>query len=75
MAALALIISIIALIVAIMAYQRTGGTAELKGQMENLSKAMEVFREKTADLLDKAEAALRRRTPKKKEEEEKEGGK
>lgn len=67
MAALALIVAIIALIVAILAYQRAGGQLELKRQLDTLSKATDTLREKTADLLDRMEAALR-----KKEEEEKE---
>ncbi|RLB07660.1 MAG: hypothetical protein DRG50_02145 [Deltaproteobacteria bacterium] len=66
MSALALIISIIALIIAIMAYQKVGGVADLKKQTEILSnigeaivKATNTLREKTADVLDKMEAALR----------------
>ncbi|RLA78583.1 MAG: hypothetical protein DRG33_05275 [Deltaproteobacteria bacterium] len=67
MTALALIIAIIALIIAIMAYQRAGGQIEVGPQLEGLSKAIDTFREKTADLLERIEAALR-----KKEEERKE---
>ncbi len=67
MTALALIIAIIALIIAIMAYQRAGGQIEIRHQLENLSKATDTLREKTADLLERMEAALR-----KKEEERKE---
>ncbi|RLA81768.1 MAG: hypothetical protein DRG36_01080 [Deltaproteobacteria bacterium] len=63
-----MIISIIALILSIMAFQRTGGRDELKRQMESLSKATESLREKTADLLDKMEAALRAKGTEEKEE-------
>lgn len=68
MSALALIIAIIALILAILAYQRTGGELELKRRLDTLSGALDNLREKTADLLDKMEAALR-----KKEQKEEEG--
>ncbi|RLA85636.1 MAG: hypothetical protein DRG31_02460 [Deltaproteobacteria bacterium] len=60
MSALALIIAIIALILAILAYQRTGGELELKRRLDTLSGALDNLREKTADLLDKMETALRK---------------
>jgi len=46
------IIAVIALIVAILAYQRTGGSKDLKIQVS-------AFRKKTADALAKIEKALR----------------
>lgn len=61
MSVLALIISLVALVLAIKAYQRAGGEAELKKKVEGLSSAIDSLREKTADLLGKAEAALRRK--------------
>jgi membrane protein implicated in regulation of membrane protease activity len=52
MSALALIISIIALILAVSAYQRTGGEIELKKRLDEL-------REKTADLLEEGAIPLK----------------
>jgi chromatin segregation and condensation protein Rec8/ScpA/Scc1 (kleisin family) len=76
MEGLALIISIIALILSILAYQRVGGLGDQKKQSEVLSqigdaliKASVSLREKTADILDKLETSLRnketRSTPRK----------
>lgn len=63
---LALIISIIALIIAILAYHKGGGVAGLKKQTEVLTsvgntvaKATDSLRDKTADILDRMEAAVR----------------
>jgi hypothetical protein len=63
---LALIISIIALIIAIAAYHRAGGIAGLKKQTEILTnvgdtivKATDSLRDKTADVLDRMEGAVR----------------
>ena len=77
MAELALIISIIALYLAFMAYQKVGGLGDRKKQSEALTqigdaliKATNSFREKTADVLDKLETSLRTketRTPPRKE--------
>ena len=68
-----LLIAVVALIIAILAYQRTGGTAELKRQIEvgasspDLKKQMDALttitdslREKTADALDHLEKAIRK---------------
>jgi hypothetical protein len=84
MGTVTLIISIVALIIAIVAYYRTGGVAALKKQVETLtnagetmvSKASDSFRDKTADVLGKVEDAVRGeeepkqapKTPKKKEQ-------
>jgi len=62
-----LIIAIVALIIAIVAYYRTGGVAALKKQVEGLTNAGEArvsktshsLREKTANALGKAEEAVR----------------
>jgi cell shape-determining protein MreC len=66
METLALIISIIALIIAVIAYQKVGGVADLKKQTEVLTnvgdtivKATDALRNKTADLLDKMEGVVR----------------
>ncbi len=65
--------SIVALIVSILAYQRTGGTAEirkrlqsavppedLKKQVERLEVMTETLREKTADALERLEKVIRK---------------
>ncbi len=73
MEGITLLIAVVALIIAILAYQRTGGTAELKRQIEvgasspDLKKQMDALttitdslREKTADALDRLEKAIRK---------------
>jgi hypothetical protein len=83
MSALALIIAIIALFLAFMAYQKVGGLGDLKKQTEVLTqigdaiiRATNSLREKTADVLDKLEAGLRAREQKTggKKEAKEEGG-
>ena len=66
MATLTLIISIIALVIAVLAYHKVGGVADLKKQTEVLSnvgdaiaKATDSLRDKTADVLDRMEGAVR----------------
>jgi hypothetical protein len=67
------VIAVVALIISILAYQRTGGTAELKRKMEttlpseDLKKQVEALaamtdslREKTADTLDRLEKIIRK---------------
>jgi len=73
MDAITLLIAVVALILSILAYQRTGGTAELKRQIEagvsspDLKKQMDALvamtdslREKTADALDRLEKVIRK---------------
>ena len=73
MEGITLLIAVVALIIAILAYQRTGGTAELKRQIETgvsspeLKKQMDALaamtdslREKTADALDRLEKVIRK---------------
>ena len=66
MEVLALVIAIIALILAVLAYHKAGGVADLKKQTEVLTsvgetvaKATDSLRDKTADVLDRMEAAVR----------------
>ncbi len=67
------VIAVIALVISILAYQRTGGTAELKRKIEStvppedLKKQVEALaaitdslREKTADALDRLEKTIRK---------------
>jgi len=73
MEGITLLIAVVALIIAILAYQRTGGTSELKRQIETgvsspeLKKQMDALaamtdslREKTADALDRLEKVIRK---------------
>lgn len=67
------VIAVVALIIAILAYQRTGGAADLKRkiestmspedvkkQMDSLLAVTDSLREKTADALDRLEKAIRK---------------
>jgi hypothetical protein len=57
---IALLISIIALIVACLAYQRSGGTIEeMKQKVDDLGISLEGLKAKTADLLYACERKLR----------------
>ena len=73
MEAITLLIAVVALIIAILAYQRTGGTTELKRQIETgasspdlkkqidaLAAMTDSLREKTADALDRLEKVVRK---------------
>lgn len=73
MEAITLLIAVIALVIAILAYQRTGGTAELRKQLESktaspdlkaqfdsLMAMTDALREKTADALDRMEKVVRK---------------
>ncbi len=60
---LALIIAIVALLTAVVAFRRTGGVNELKADLESASRALgrtaHVARERTADLLEHLEDKIR----------------
>ncbi len=73
MEGITLLIAVAALIIAILAYQRTGGTAELKRQIESATSSPDLkrqvdalialtdsLREKTADALDRLEKVIRK---------------
>lgn len=73
MEGITLLIAVAALIIAILAYQRTGGAAEwkrqldsalssgdLKKQLDALIATTDSLREKTADALDRLEKAIRK---------------
>jgi hypothetical protein len=73
MEGITLLIAVVALIISILAYQRTGGTADLKRQIEtsasspDLKKQMDALmamtdslRQKTADALDRLEKVIRK---------------
>jgi len=73
MEAITLLIAVVALILSVLAYQRTGGTAELKRQIESKTSSLDLkkemdtlaamtdaLREKTADALERLEKAIRK---------------
>lgn len=57
----ALVISVVALVLAIIAFMRTGGIGDLRRQMETLSSKTESARDRTADALDSLERLIRGR--------------
>ncbi len=73
MEGITLLIAVVALIISILAYQRTGGAADakrqvesstsysdLKKQVESLGTLTDSLREKTADALDRLEKVIRK---------------
>jgi Na+-transporting methylmalonyl-CoA/oxaloacetate decarboxylase gamma subunit len=73
MEGITLLIAVVALVLSILAYQRTGGTSELKRhfdsaassvdlkkQVEALTAIVDTLREKTADALDRLERTIRK---------------
>ena len=73
MEAITLLIAVVALIISILAYQRTGGTTDLKRQIESRTSSLDLkkemdalvamtdsLREKTADALDRLEKVIRK---------------
>lgn len=65
MSLLALIIAVVALVIAVLAYQKAGGIRDLQEQAEALRFVADNLREKTADALDKLEKSLRKSEEKK----------
>jgi hypothetical protein len=59
MAGLAFIISIVALVLAYLAYRQSGGAADLQAKVEQLGITTETLREKLADSLGRLEKAVR----------------
>jgi hypothetical protein len=73
MEAITLLIAVVALIISILAYQRTGGTSDLKRQLESVTSSVDLkkqvetlvsmtdsLRDKTADALDRLEKVIRK---------------
>jgi uncharacterized protein YoxC len=73
MEGITLLIAVAALIIAILAYQRTGGTQDLKRHLESTTSSLDLkkqvdslaamtdaLREKTADALDRLEKVVRK---------------
>ncbi len=67
MTILTFIIAVVALVVAVLAYQKAGGIRDLQEQAEALRFVADNLREKTADALDKLEKSLRKAEEKKEE--------
>ncbi len=59
LAILALLISIAALVIATMAYQRTGADLKLREQVESLQQALDNARQETANALGRLEELVR----------------
>ncbi len=59
MARLALLVSLIALVVAVLAYKEAGGTRALQESVRSLQGALDVARKETAGALARLEQALR----------------
>jgi hypothetical protein len=53
------LIALVALVIAVLAYIRTGGIPDLRSQVKSLGSATEVLRTKTADALDRLERVVR----------------
>jgi hypothetical protein len=66
-----LIIAVVALVIAVMAFMRTGGMQDLRRQLETVSAKTETARDRTADILDRLEHLIR---GKEKPPSEREGG-
>jgi cell division protein FtsL len=73
MEAITLLIAVVALVISILAYQRTGGLTELRRQLESKTSSVDLkkeidtlaamadaLREKTADALDRMEKFIRK---------------
>lgn len=59
MEVLALLIALLALVIAGLAYIRVGGKEEIRKQMDDLGVTAETARDKTADVLDRLEQMVR----------------
>ena len=59
MDAITLIIAIAALVIAVIAFQRTGGIKELRQEVDNLNIRTETVRERTANILNRFEKMVR----------------
>ena len=68
-----LLIALVALVIAVIAFQRTGGIKELRQEVDSLSSRTESVRGRTANMLDRFEQLVRgknKTTPEPKKETE-----
>jgi len=70
MIGLTFIIAVVALVLAIVAFRRTGGMTDVKSEVDSLDAVTESLREKTADVLGKMEKGLRKTDKEEKKEED-----
>ena len=59
MEAVTLLIAVVALVLAIMAFVRTGGLGDVRRQLDTVSTRTESARDRTADVLDRLERLIR----------------
>ena len=59
MEAFTLLIALVALVIAVIAFQRTGGIKELRQEVDSLSSKTESVRGRTANMLDRFEQVVR----------------
>ncbi len=59
MEVLSLLFSVVALVLASLAYARTGGVKDLRDQVTNLGSNLDSVRSRTADALDRVERLVR----------------
>ncbi len=59
MEAFTLLIALVALVIAVIAFQRTGGIKELRQEVDSLSSRTESVRGRTANILDRFEKVVR----------------
>jgi predicted nucleic acid-binding protein len=59
LAVLSLLVSIAAVVIALMAFERTGASVKLREQVESLQQALAGARQETANALDRLEKRLR----------------
>ncbi len=71
MEAITLLIAVIALGIAIVAFKRTGGIGDLRRQVEGFGSKSETARQKTADALNRLEQLIRGKEKPRTEKEEK----
>ncbi len=62
MEAFTLLLALVALVIAVIAFQRTGGIKELREKIDTLSPSTESVRDRTANMLDRFEQAVRGKT-------------
>lgn len=61
MEAVTLLIAVAALVIAVIAFIRTGGMTDMRRQIDNVTTRTEAARDRTADVLDRLERLIRGR--------------
>lgn len=73
MEAVTLLIAVAALVIAVLAFVRTGGIQEVRRQLEVIGPRAEIARDRTADVLDRLERLVRGREKPRPEEQGEQG--